>query len=676
MSLNTSPELFLNIKSIPTEDSEEYVPFFENEIKKITYGITINGIYIHGWLYWHLNHWHIYLDELDPINNDIIRKFRNPDFRDNEWLIAEHIKMAEDAKKGLLIFGTRRFSKTVFESSWTARGATIYKGSENVLSSTNSDDIALLSTALEKGVNALHPFFQFERIADNWKKQVTFGYKDKKGKRNEWSNILIRNLDEGRKTEAIAGTTPKTLVIDEIGKANFLEAFAAAKPGFTSTFGWRCMPILTGTGGSFIPNSDAEALFREPESQNFLALEIPNKTKKFGLFVPGTYRMEAKEKTTFGEFIKNKNGILIPAESELNEIPFFVSNPEIAKKLIAEEIEQAKKSGEAKTALKARMYFPLDVEDCFLNEDINNFPTEAIEQQIIYLQERYKNDENLQYVRFYRDVDGLVKKSFDTNLTPITEFPANKNTFKDAPVIIYEDRISERPPTGLYIAGGDPYNQALSENSSSVGTIYIYKRMYDPIGGTYQDMIVASFASRPATMNEWHETVELLLEYYNAVCMPENEGTTFIQWFDQRNKAHYIADGYNALKQIAPQSTVNRLKGLPATPKVKNHYMNLMYEYTKAKLLIGTNPITNEPLYKLGVFRIPDIMLLKEMLAFSKDGNFDRIIAFGHALAYDFYLQKFFPLVQIQAIEEKSQRQQPTVKSPFHTGKRMNVFVK
>jgi len=675
MSLSTSPELFINIKSIPDEDSEEYDSFFKEELKKITYGVTINGIYIHGWLYWHLNHWHIYLDELDEANNDIIRKFTHPDFRDNEWLVAENIEKAEKAKKGLLIFGSRRFSKTIIESSWIARGATIYEGSENVLSSTNSDDIALLSSALEKGVNALHPYFQFERISNDFKKKVTFGYKDKKGIRNIWSDILIRNLDEGRNTEAIAGTTPKTLVIDEIGKANFLEAFAAAKPGFTSPYGWRCVPILTGTGGSFLPNSDAQKFFENPEAQNFLALDIPNRKKKYGLFVPGTYRMEGKVKTTFGSFIENKSGILIPETSELYNLPFHVSDEEKAKKVIADEIEQAKLDNDAKTALKARMYYPLVVEDCFLNEEVNNFPTEAIEQQIIYLQEKYADGKGLQYVKFYLDVDGRVKKSFNTNLLPITEFPVNKNTFKDACVVIYEDRISENPTPGLYIAGGDTYDTNKSANSSSLGVVFIYKRMYDPIGGTFQDMIVASYAARPEEMKTWNETVEMLMDYYNAVNMFEATNMTFTNWFDQRNKAHMLADGYDALKEISPTTSVTgRVKGLPATVKVQAHYMNLEYQYTKEKLLIGTNPTTQEPMYKLGVARIPDIMLLKEMLAFSKDGNFDRIVAFGHVLAYDAYLQKYNPIVNIPDVEESKEYQKPIIKSPFMTGRRTSPF--
>jgi len=58
----------------------------------------------------------------------------------------------------------------------------------------------------------------------------------------------------------------------------------------------------------------------------------------------------------------------------LFDFPFYVSDEEKAKKVIADEIEQAKLDNDAKTALKARMYYPLTVEDCFLNEEVNNFP--------------------------------------------------------------------------------------------------------------------------------------------------------------------------------------------------------------------------------------------------------------------------------------------------------------
>lgn len=665
MSLSTSPELFVNMKAIPDEYSEEWHPFFQEELRKIKYGVTINGVYIHGWLYWHLNHWHIYKDIEDTENKDIIRSFSNPDFRDNEWLLAEYLQKAEEQKKGLLIFGTRRFSKTAFESSWIGRGATIYEGSENVVSSTNDSDIKVLASAIDKGLSAMHPYFKFDRLLDDWRKEVSLGIKEKSGKRKEWSKIWVRNLNEGHNTEAIAGTTPKTLVIDEIGKAEkILEAFEAAKPGFTSPFGWRCVPILSGTGGTFIPNSDAQKMFNEPEAYNFLGVEWPGRAKKFGLFLPGTYRMEGKVKTKFGDFI-SKKGILIPEESELNDIPFYESDLVKAKQVIQDEITQAEKAQDPKAALKARMYFPLEPEDCFLNEEANPFPIEAIKEHLDYLNTL---DNVGREAILFRDSSNKVKFSFATKLKEILDFPVTANSIKDAPIMIYEPPV-ENPTPLLYIAGSDPYNQNTSNNSPSLGTVCIYKRIYDPLNGTFQNMIVASYAARPKFMKEWNETVEMLLEFYNATVMIENAGTNFIEYLDAKNKGHYLANGYNLLREISPKTSIlNRPKGLPPTISVINHCMALLYDYCREELTEVDEKGSVKK--RLGVTRIKDKMLLTEMLNYGPGVNVDRIVAFRHAIAYDAHLQKTNPLVKYSDTPQQEEKSKKLIKSPFLLGNR------
>lgn len=666
MSLRSSPELFINMKAIPDQSSSEWHPFFQEELKKIKYGITINGVYIHGWLYWHLNHWRIYKDIVDPVNGDIVRSFANADFRDNEWLIAEYLQKAEEQKKGLLLFGTRRFAKTMFESSWIGRGATIYQGSENVVSSTNDADIKILASAIDKGLSAVHPYFKFDRLLDDWRKEVALGIKEKSGKRIEWSKILIRNLDEGHNTEAIAGTTPKTLVIDEIGKAEkIIEAFEAAKPGFTSPFGWRCVPILTGTGGTFIPNSDAEKMFNDPEAYGFLPVEIPGKAKPFGLFVPGTYRMEAKVHTKFGTYL-NKKGILVPEDSELSSLDFYESDVEKATKIIKDEIAQAQKANDPKAALKARMYFPLEPEDCFLSDEDNQFPIEAIKEHLAFLDTQEKIGD---YVELYRDANNKVQFTFNTSLKPILDFPVTGNTLKDAPVIMFEPPIDspENIPPLLYVAGADPYNVNSSSSSPSLGTVCIYKRLYDPINGTYQNQIVASYAGRPKQMKDWHKIVEMLLELYNATCMIENAGTNFIEYMDGKNKGYYLADGYNLLREITPNTSItNRPKGLPPTIKVIEHCMGILYDYCNEELT-GVDEKGNK-IKKLGVTRIKDKMLLIEMLNYSSTINVDRIVAFRHALAYDSHLQKISPLVKYSEPEPESNIR--LIKSPFNVNVR------
>lgn len=658
MSVITSPELYLNIKSIPDVDSTEYDAFFKNELHKIEYGVTINGIYIPGWLYWHINHWHIYMDYEDPINYSIKRVSGNPNLRDNEWMISEYLVRAEKERKGLLIVGSRRLGKSEFEGSMVGRSATIYQGTQNLITGGNEADIKVIASIVDHGLKNVHPYFRFGRVANDWRKEVVLGYKDKKGLSYEWSKILVRNFDNGINTEAAAGTTAKTFIMDEIGKFPFFECFEAAKPAFTSPFGWRCVPILTGTGGSFENGKNAEEMFNNPTAYNFLGIEVKEESKKYGLFIPGTYRMEAKEKIPLPKYLNIAEG------SELDSLIIHVKNEQKGLDIIEAERAQSKRSNDSRALLKQMMYYPLTPAECFLSDSDNDFPIEAAKQH-----QQFLKDNNItgQYIWLYKDTDGKVKHKFGTEKDhPVTEWPVKATTIKDAPIQVWEFPVTNTPHA-LYVVGADPYNQSSSEYSNSLGTVCVYKRMTDVTGETYQDMMVAAYAARPKTMNEWHENVEMLIEFYNAKCFPENEAGTFIQWFERRNKGHYLAEGHSFVKEINPNTkTQGRTYGLAATPKNIDFCMSLMIEYCKEEIQVGTNADTGNPIKRLGITRILDPMLLEEIIRYNKDDNFDRIVAFRHALAYARHLDKHFPIIQLAEQENKKPpKSDPWMNSPF-----------
>lgn len=636
----TSKEFFINMKSIPDESSEEYSSFFANERDKIQYGLTINGVYIPGWLYWHTNHWKINQDALDPRNGDIIRKFKNPQLRDNEWLIAEHIHRAEQERKGLLIIGSRRLGKSIFAGSYIGRNATIYQGTEHIIAGGNWLDIGNITSVCDMGLNALHPFFQFSRLNNDPKKAFVLGIKDSAGNRIPWSHILMRNLSDGNNTEALAGPTPKSLIIDEVGKFDFLAALNSAKKSFVTSYGWRVSPILTGTGGSFV-SQDAELLFNEPEKHNFLSCTIPDRPgKQYGLFISGLMSLDVpKNEMPLSQYLDKPKG------SELDEIKIMVVDKEVGLTMIEKARENARSSKDDKTYLKEVMYAPLTPEECFLSEEENIFNVEACKEQLAYLEEHFTKEE--EWVSLYRDVDGKVVSKEEQTLTPI-RFPHDNQLGTDGPIIIYERPLTNAPD-GLYIAGADPYNQDDSAYSDSLGTCFVYKRMYDAVNGTFQNSIVASYTGRPKTMRDWHEKVELLLDYYNAVCMPENEGRTFIQYFDAKNRGFKLAEGYSFLKEISPMSKIagSRSIGLPATTPVIKFCMNLLVEYLKEPVFCGYDEKTNAKIEKPGVIRIKDRALLQEIINWKKGLNVDRIVAFRHALAYDKSLEKIYPIVQM-----------------------------
>lgn len=238
--------------------------------------------------------------------------------------------------------------------------------------------------------------------------------------------------------------------------------------------------------------------------------------------------------------------------------------------------------------------------------------------------------------------------------------------------MIYEAPMNN-PPAFLYIASLDPYNVSTSANSESLGVTYVYKRMYDPVAGTFQKRIVASYAARPDSLKEFYETFEMLLEYYNATAMIENMDNGIIQHMDNKNKSHYLADGFSLLKEITPKTSItNRNKGLPATKSVINFCMDLLLEYCTEEIVIDYDD-NGEAIKALGLVRISDPVLLKEMIAYNEGMNADRIVSFRHILAYDNHLEKFYNNIDVR----ESQKDNKFIgdrflKSPFIKGTPFN----
>jgi hypothetical protein len=88
--ISTSKDLLINWKQTPAENSQEFESFWEEERQKCKNGVTIDGIFINPFLYWHCNLWTIISDH---ITKGRIRQ--KPDFRDSEWLITNKIWEAE-----------------------------------------------------------------------------------------------------------------------------------------------------------------------------------------------------------------------------------------------------------------------------------------------------------------------------------------------------------------------------------------------------------------------------------------------------------------------------------------------------------------------------------------------------------------------------------------------------
>ena len=610
---------YLNQKRIPDKDSVEYKQFFNFHKELCLNGAMMGGVYINPFLYWHLNFWNTEVDVMDE-RGRISQKYANPLLRDNEWVITNEIDKAQQEKKGLVILGIRRLAKSVIESSYIGWGATFDENSQNIIAGLNAPDIKLITDKIDKGLNFLPEAWRWQRIEDNWKNQVSLGIKTKGGERIPFSQILIRNLDEGNNEEAIAGTKPRKLIIDEIGKGNFLRGFQAAVPGFTTPYGWGCSPILTGTGGDMKKFMDAKSLMFDVNNFNFLTYNNEKDEKRVhGLFISYKYRMEAKEPSTLGDYLNN---------SALKDIPMLVSNEEKALEITNNNLERLKKAGDRIAYLKEKMYYPIEVDDIFLNEDTNIFDIEAAKRQKFRLMQQEKTGIP---VVLFNDGDKIAHEFTDKQ--PITNFPLKNSDLKDAPVVIYEFPI-ESPPYGLYVAGVDPYRQGKSAYSSSLGAVYVYKRMHDITGEKYQDMFVASYVARPDKKETWEEQARLLIKYYNARTLCENDDISFIEYMKSKGDAHYLEKQPQWLMEVVPNTTVKREYGVHrSSDKVIDYLHNCLKKYMEEVIYKETDENGNVTKEVTGVSKMFDPVLLEEIIQYNDQGNFDRIVAAELAIA-------------------------------------------
>jgi len=613
---------FLNQSRIPDKDSEEYRPFFNYHKELCLNGAMMDGVYINPFLYWHLNFWNTEVDVIDE-RGRISQKYANPYLRDNEWLITNEIDRAQQEKKGLVILGIRRLAKSVIESSYIGWGATFDENSQNIIAGLNAPDIKLITDKIDKGLNFLPEAWRWQRIEDNWKNQVSLGIKTKAGERIPFSQILIRNLDDGNNEEAIAGTKPRKLIIDEIGKGNFLRGLQAAIPGFTTPFGWGCSPILTGTGGDMKKFMDAKSLMFDVDNFNFLTYNNEKDDKRIhGLFISYKYRMESKEDSTLGAFL-NK-----PASSELHNVKMLVSNEEKAKEITTNNLERLKKAGDRIAYLKEKMYYPLEVDDIFLNEDTNIFDIEAAKRQKSKLLQQERTGTP---VILFNDGEKISHEFTDKR--PITNFPLKASDMKDAPVVIYEFPI-ENPPYGLYVAGVDPYRQGKSAYSSSLGSVYVYKRMHDLTGEKYQDMFVASYCARPDKKETWEEQARLLIKYFNARTLCENDDISFIEYMKSKGDAHYLEKQPQWLLEVVPNTTVKREYGVHrSAQKIIDYLHNCLKKYMEEVIHTEKNEAGDVIREQTGVSKMFDPVLLEEIIQYNDQGNFDRIVAAELAIA-------------------------------------------
>ena len=152
-----------------------------------------------------------------------------------------------------------------------------------------------------------------------------------------------------------------------------------------------------------------------------------------------------------------------------------------------------------------------------------------------------------------------------------------------------------------------------------------------------RDKIVAAWCGRFDDINKTHERLEMLIEWYNAWTIVENNISLFIQHMIARKKQRYLVPKQQILflKDLGSNRTVYQEYGWKNTGTLfKSHLISYAIEFLREVIDEELDTEGNVMSQTLGVERIPDPMLIKEMLAYYPGLNVDRMVAFGALVAF------------------------------------------
>jgi len=192
--------------------------------------------------------------------------------------------------------------------------------------------------------------------------------------------------------------------------------------------------------------------------------------------------------------------------------------------------------------------------------------------------------------------------------------------------------------------------------SESLCSIYVYK---NPVEVTRKDengiktfiegdKIVAAWCGRYDDINNTHKRLRLIIEWYNAWTLVENNISLFIQYMIAERKQKYLIPKNQMifLKEAQANKTVYQEYGWRNVGTLfKNHLLSYLIEWLKEVIDEDVNPEGLILKKHYGIQRIPDIMALKEMSAYRPGVNVDRLVALAALVAFAKVRQSSIPKV-------------------------------
>lgn len=623
---NEQGELFRKNKVYCTAPfkSKDFVNYWDDQKLKCRKGIIFKS---ENNTWFITRDYYMWLNFL-PIFDKEQQKFDFAKIRDAQYHMALYELIAELNYKHVAILKKRQIASSYFHISkllnqlWFEEGVTLKMGAslKDYINEKGSWKFLAEYAAFLNQHTAWYRPMNPDKIL-MWQQKIEVRKGDRKTESGLKGTMQGMSFEKDP-TNGVGGPV-KYFFHEEAGIAPKMDqTYEYMRPAMRSGLTTTGMFIAAGSVGDLSQCNPLRDMILNPVSKDIQAIEtnlIDNKGTfgLSGLFIPEQWSMPP--------FIDSYGNSLV------NE----------ALEALDEQFEKWKKELSPEDYQLRISQHPRNIKEAFDHRSISVFPTHLISAQIRRIEEK---EYAYEFLDINTDSEGKVSVT-TSNKRPIIEFPISKKTEDKTGVLVVWERPIADPTFGQYYASIDPVSEGKTTTSESLCSIYIMKAPVEvtKVTGaeteTYieSDKIVAAWCGRFDDINKTHQRLELIIEWYNAWTLIENNISLFIQYMISRKKQRYLVPKNQImfLKDIGSNANVFQEYGWKNTGTLfKAHLLSYTIEYTKEELDVETKTDGTIVRTKYGIERIPDPMLLKEMQEYTDGVNVDRLVSFAALVAF------------------------------------------
>lgn len=282
-------------------------------------------------------------------------------------------------------------------------------------------------------------------------------------------------------------------------------------------------------------------------------------------------------------------------------------------------------STDPNTIIKTIAEVPITPAEAIVKTGVNMFPVADLTERVGQLDANPTEYDDVYVGDLVFNKDGQVEYK-PTSATPIRDFPHKDNKIEGA-IEIYQmpeiDRNTGKPYNDRYILGADPYDDDES-NTMSLGSIFVLD--------LWTDRIVAEYTGRPSFADDYYEICRKLCLFYNGRLNYEYNKKGLFSHFSTRNSLYLLTDVLDFLKekQMMKDGYGNKSKGTNASPAINAYARSRLRSWLLAPVpIMQTIDGEEKEVMVPRLFTVRNRALLKELINYNSEGNFDRISAMG-----------------------------------------------